>query len=90
MSKVFALALLTVTLSLSAYAEGGPAPASPASASTITTSGEVVAQAHKNSLERLYVPSRDCCYDEVNLDRPMPSLQPNRGPSCCWDPSNWD
>lgn len=44
----------------------------------------------KGTGDHRYATTRDCCYDEVNLDRPMPAPPIERGPNCCWDPSNWD
>ena len=75
MKSLIALTLLAT--SISALAFGAASTASAAPLSTTVTVG-------------LETPTKDCCYDAVNLDRKPPLPRAARGPDCCWDPSNWD
>jgi hypothetical protein len=87
MSKLFATAVLAASIYIPAYADA-PASIVP----TVATGAMALVQTTgvRPAADSGYTPSEDCCYDEVNLDRPMPAPRVERGPSCCWDASSWD
>ena len=87
MSKLFATAVLAASIYIPAYAD---APTSIAPTVSSAAAAVVQATGARPGTESGYRPSEDCCYDGVNLDRPMPAPRAERGPSCCWDASNWD
>lgn len=92
MMKQIGFALLTAAMCAPTLAER-PEDISTAIPSTLAGDSTVAMQAiniRQDTVDRLYKPGRDCCYDEVNLDRPLPTPRVERGPTCCWDPSNWD
>ena len=89
MSRWIALALLTASFCAPVLADG-PAPVVGPAAVTGTVAVAQAAQSHKRAEVSPYTPSEDCCFVDTDLDRPMPGPRVERGPSCCWDASNWE
>ncbi|MEA3277622.1 MAG: hypothetical protein U9Q81_20525 [Pseudomonadota bacterium] len=99
MSTLVVFALLGASLSAPIYADGQQTVSS-ASGTTLSTGAPLVEEAstparagsneYRVATAPIDTPTKDCCWDEINLDREPPAPRAPLGPDCCWDPVNCD